>query len=430
MFVRLMRSPEGSESTGAAVLEAPATAAAENATPEPAKEAKPEPQAAKPEKTDWDVYEGIKKKEANGKTHFTKRELAIARKYEGKDESVIEGFKKPSTPDAEEDEAPAKPKAKEPEEDAEEVQEADPLEPVLKAVGAKDKAELGTKVKGLVAELKKLSGSQGEVGRLLKEAGVPDLKGLRSELQASRRLDELVKDLKAGRPEAFAYIGINKPAQAKQLADGEIPEGVLDDGLFRHVSPQLKAANERVDKLERELRAIHGKLEPWERTQAETATQQLRTTQLNQIVTEASTLADGNDGLWDSKRNGSLGKALVEYYNTSGDHNPALNPIIEILDLAKEHNLPNLEVAFAYWRHKNGGLIRPTNSPVNRQPNVGLSDRQGANTGGQFKTFTEAHVKEMVDGKRAIPKEWTDAGGNIIASQVPAHLRKFVDPED
>lgn len=430
MNIRLMRSPEGSESAGVAVIEAPETAAP---APETQGAEPVEVKAEKPKATDWEMYQKIQEKYArdpNAKP--TKAELAISKKYLGKEESQIAGYQKPTkgTPEPEDESTePAKAAAEEP--------EADPLEPVYKAVGAKDKAQLKEKVDGLVNEVKTLSGLKGEMGRVLKDAGVRDLQSLQREIKGGRALHQLVQDLKAGKAEAFAYIGVKGELPRQEAFDGEIPDGVLDDGLFRHISPMLKAAKDEADALRQELRAIKGKLEPWERSQQETAAVSARNAQKNAIITEASAIVDMTEGLWDSKKSGPLSKALNEYYDSPADApaHPDLKPILEILDLAKTKNLPDLETALALWERKNGGsLIAKARADarepfVGKAPNVGLSDRQG-NHNGSFKSYTEAHVKEMIAGKRTIPKEWVDVQGTFDANKVPSHLRHLVIAED
>ena len=150
-----------------------------------------------------------------------------------------------------------------------------------------------------------------------------------------------------------------------------------------------------------------------------------------------STLVDATEGIWDSKKSGSLSKALNEYYDTPPEtaHHPDLKPVLEILDLARTRNLPDLETALALWERKNGGsLIAKARAEarepfLGKTPNVGLSDRQG-NHNGQFKSFTENTIKEMAAGRRAIPREWVDVHGTIDLNKVPAHLRHLIKMED
>jgi hypothetical protein len=433
---RLNRSPEGAESNGPAVIEAPETAAPEMEAPETQ-----EAEVAKVEKvktTDWQKYEKmLEKYSRNPDAKPTKAELELQRKYEGKDESAIEGYtkaKKGTQDDEDESPKPTKAKAEEPE-DA----DVDPDSEIHKLVGAKDKTQLPEKIKGLVNEVKKLSGERGEIGRVLKETGYSDIKSLANEIRGAKGLHQAVIDARNGVPEALEFLGLNQrqaqaPKQQEQF-DGQIPDDILDEGLYKYVSTREREAQAKVDALERKLAAMEGKLAPWERSQAETQAQNQRTMQVNHVIAEVTKLADGVEGLWDSKKSGPLARALSEYYATDGDFHPDLKPIAEIIEIAKDHKLDNLEIALAYWERKNGGSLitkarNEAREPfIGKKPNIGLSDRQG-NHNGNFKSYTEASVKEMASGRAPIPASWTDGHGTIIPDKVPSHLRQYILIED
>lgn len=431
MNLRLNRSPDGAESNGTAVIEAQETAASESHAPE-TQEAEVQ-KVEKQKLSDWDRYEKMHEKYLRDPfAKATKAELELQRKYENKDESLIPGFNKAkATQDDDESPSPTKAKAVEPDE----VADVDPDLEMYKLVGAKDKTQLPDKLKGLVNEVKKLSGERGEIGRVLKETGYSDIKSLANEIRGAKGLHQAVIDARNGVPAALEFLGLNQrqaqaPKQQEQFT-GEIPDDILDEGLYRHITSREKQASDRADALERELRAIKGKLEPWERSQAETQATNQRSMQVNHVIAEVTRLADGVDGLWDSKKSGPLSRALAEYYATDGDFHPDLKPIAEIIEIAKEHKLDNLEIALAYWERKNGGsLITKARDDarqpfIGKKPNIGLSDRQG-NHNGQFKTYTESHVKDMINGRAVIPDSWKDKSGTIIADNVPAHLRHLI----
>lgn len=437
MNTRLNRSPEGAESNGPAVIEAPETAVRETETPET--QVAEAPKVEKVKTTDWEKYQKLQDKYARDEhAKPTKAEFALMAKYEGKDESVIEGYTKGAkgTQD-DEDESPKPTKAKA--EEAEEVADVDPDQEIYKLVGAKDKTQLPDKLKGLVNEVKKLSGERGEIGRVLKETGYSDFKSLANDIKGAKGLHQAVIDARNGVPAALEFLGLNqRQAQAPKQQEhvtGELPDDILDEGLYRHVTSREKEATLRADALERQLRLIQSKLEPWERSNAETQATNQRTMQVNQVISEVTKMADGVEGLWDSKKSGPLAKALSEYYATDGDFHPDLKPIAEIIEIAKEHKLDNLEIALAYWERKNGGSLitkarEDARQPfLGKKPNIGLSDRQG-NHNGQFKSYTEAHVKEMAAGRAPIPDSWKDANGNIVPDKVPSHLRQYTTIED
>ena len=420
---QIHRSPEGAESVGAAVVEVVETAAPETVAPETqATENQPE-QAEKPKFTDWDRYQKLQEKGNNPNAKYTKADRDLAKKYEGKDESLIPGYQKPEQ--QADDSAPEpKPKAQEQKEN-----------PLHKLVGAKTDADVLPKVKGLAEQVQKLNGERGEVGRVLEEMGVKTLAEAKSFAKNAKALDQLVKDLKADRPEAFAFIGKQGPAKTQERFEGEIPQDILDEGLYRHMSTREKAANDRADKLERRLAAIEGDTMPLKDQMQRQAMETARTNQVTQISTEISKLVESTQGLWDSKKYGSLTKAVHDYYGSSGDFNPGLKPIMEIVDLAAQKNGIDLEDALAIWERKNGGSLiaqarKDAVQPfIGKKPSVGLSDQQG-NHSGQFKSYTESSIKDMAAGRIPVPREWMDQNGTISADKVPANIRALLFQED
>lgn len=430
---RLNRSPEGVETNGAAVIEeAPEAAATETVTPE--NQEAEAPKVEKQKLTDWEKYQRMQEKYSRDPhAKATKAELELQRKYEGKDESLISGYKKAQSTQDDEDESPAPTKAKAEEQEGKD--EADPDSEIFKLVGAKDKSQLPDKIKGLVNEVKKLSGERGEIGRVLKETGYSDIKTLANDIRGAKGLHQAVVDARNGNPVALEFLGLNKTqAQApkqQERFEGEIPEDILDEGLYKYVSTREREAQAKVEALERKLAAMEGKLAPWEKSQEEIQAQSLRASQINHVISKVTELADGVDGLWDSKKSGPLARALSEFYATDGDYHPDLKPIVEIIEIARDNKLDDLEIALAYWERKNGGsLITKARAEarepfIGKKPNIGLSDRQG-NHNGQFKTYTEANVQDMAKGRSPIPDSWKDQQGNIIPANVPSHLRHLV----
>lgn len=423
---QIHRSPEGAESSGVAVIEAPETAAAENATPESQEaEIRSEPEHVEKQKfSDWDRYQKLQEKSNNPNAKYTKADQELAKKYEGKDESLIPGYQKPEQSDDQESNPELKAKATEPKEN-----------PLYKLIGAKTDADVLPKVKGLTEQVQRLNGERGEVGRVLEEMGVKTLAEAKSFAKNAKALHQLVQDLKADRPEALEFIGKQRPAKMQEQYDGEIPQDILDEGLFRHVSQREKEANERAERLERRLAAIEGDTAPLKDQMQRQAMDTERQNQTGFIATEISKLAESTEGLWDSKKYGSLTKAVHDYYNSTGDFNPGLKPIMEIVELASEHGINDLEIALAYWERKNGGsLIAKARAEarqpfIGKKPSVGLSDQQG-NHSGQFRSITEANIKDMAAGRIQVPREWMDSQGTISPDKVPAHIRSLLFQED
>lgn len=470
---RVYRSPLAAEASAAGTMtvDSPAEQATETATPtgaagkaadarDPKSAPKPEegkedaakaPEAAN--QTDWDAYQKMQAKfEKNPNARATKRELALREKYDGKDEKLIEGWTPQDKPQSEDDESPA---AADSEEKATEEKPKPPpipkeLEDLIgekSPLKVKNLAELSTKVKGMMQTITRLNGDFGAVGRIMQEAGVENLQKLHGEVRASKRLHALVEDLKAGRAEALKFMGWDKgvpfarPArEAPAGNDEDLPSGVLDEALAHHTSAQLRAANDKIAKLESALNDRFRDVDQWKQTEQQRAAATQRSQQVNDVIKDVSTLVQTAEGLWDPKKHGSLNRALEEYYGSKeGDPvNPGLERIIQILDIAKKHRLDDLDIAYAYWARQNSGnLIREAREQARqpftgKQPSVGLSDQQG-NRNGQFKEFTRQQVQNMgKPGYPRIPSEWTDESGTFIPSKVPAYARPwlFGDPEE
>jgi hypothetical protein len=416
------------------------------------KQAKPE---AKGPLSDWQAYEKMRLKfEKNPNARATKREVELQEKYHGKDEKLIEGWSpqdKPAGAAADDDDAPAAAKKGEDKEEAQEKatsaipKELESLVGEKSPIKAKTLAELPGKVIAMAEKIEKMNGDFGAVGRIMQAAGVESLKGLGEEIKGAKRLHALVEDLKAGKPEAWAHIGVTPPAskgrqQAPAAADGEIPEGILDEGLYGHISPQLKKLQKENDELKRQMQERFKDVDEWKTDRQKRDGETQRTQHVNEIITEVGTLVQDDSGLWDAKKYGPLNKALQEYYSTpDGEaYNPGLKSILDILAIAKKHRLNDLDVAYAYWDKQNAAARIAKAREEGRQPfigkqaSVGLSDQQ-QNHSGQFKEYTKTQLQNMGrKGYPPIPPEWTDANGTFVESKIPAYARPWIlgEPEE
>lgn len=461
-FHRVLRHPTAVDSAApAASTASPAPAAGQGdpsapAQPAAAKEATPAPdkkaeadagkdaKPAAPKESDWQAYQKMQAKfEKNQNARPTKREIELQQKYDGKDEKLIEGWSPQNKPQGAEEAPAAEPATKDAPESAAVPKELQDLVGEKSPLGAKTLAELPGKVKALTEKIQKMNGDFGNVGRLMQEAGVENLGALREEIRGAKRLHTLMQDLKAGKAEAFQFLGIRPQAQADRgrasdPAAGQPPEGILDTELHAYVEQQRSKDARRIEALESQLRDLGGQVKTYGQDYERRSADTVRSTQMNNIVREVNTLAQGAEGLWDSKKDGPLDKALVEYYGTKdGDpYNPALKPILEILDIAKANKLDNLDIAHAYWERQNRpSLLRQAADKarepfIGKQPTAGLSDLQGNHTG-QFKEYTENQVRNMGrKGYPAIPPEWVDHTGTLIASKVPAYARSWLFNEE
>lgn len=457
--IRICRHPQAAEAAGGAVVEPLEHAAApgadkalgrddadgdnkskNDAADKAEDKAKPGDKAVT---SDWAAYQKMQEKfERNPNARPTKREMALQVKYDGKDESTIEGWTpqdKPQAAVADEDDEAAAAKPEDKEKPAAPVipKELEALVGEKSPIGAKTLAELPAKVKAMADKIEKMNGDFGAVGRVMQAAGVENLRALGEEIKGAKRLNALVQDLKKGSKEAFAFLGITPPAQQQGRRQetaqaGEVPDGILDEGLWVHVSPQLKKLQDENADLRRQMQDRFKDVDEWKTDNQKRAAETQRVQQINEVITDVATMVQGNDGLWDAKKYGPLNKALKEYYSTNGDYNPGLKPILEILEIAKKHRLENLDVAFSHWDRSNAASrLRQARDEARqpftgKQPSVGLSDQQG-NHSGQFKEYTKAQVQNM--GKKGYPPidpAWTDASGTFLEDKVPAYARPWL----
>lgn len=439
LFIRnLFRSPEG-DSGGAAVAElvaAPEAQEAQGTVTQGEAEAKPAPDA--PAKlTDWQAYQKMQEKYAkrpNAKP--SKAEADLMAKYQGKDESEIEGY----TPDGD---AP-KPKAKRPEttiqpKQGEQQQQAPAIPKGFEAlvgekspVGAKTLEELPSKVESLHKEFQKLNGERGALGRILQEAGVSSLAELQKEFVGARNLHRAIQDAKNGDQKALEFLGLT-PAQARQqVQDGKAPDDILDEGLYNHISPRIQKLEAENEKLRRQLEDRFGDLDRFKDVQQKEAMTAARSKAINDLTGEFATLAAEAPHLWDPKA-GNLHKAIHDYYADDSKMHPGLKVFHELLTLVNEKKLPDLESALALWERKNrGSIIQQAKDEARRPfigkpPTVGLSDQQQAH-GGQFSEFTTKQLQNLGrPGYPKIPSEWVnEKTGDLIPSKIPAYARPIV----
>jgi chromosome segregation ATPase len=436
---KVYRSPDG-ESGGVAVAEPVAAPDAQEAQGTvTGGEAEAKPAADAPAKlTDWQAYQKMQEKYAkrpNAKP--TKDEASLMAKYQGKDESEIDGY----SPDGE----TPKPKAEKPKTTIQPKQGEQPpavpkgfeaLVGEKSPVGAKTLEELPSKVESLHKEFQKLNGERGEVGRVLQEAGVKTLAELRGEITGARNLHRAVEDARKGDPKALEFLGL-KPQQAQQQPqNGKVPDDILDEALYNRFTSEFQKLEQRNAELERKLAERFGDIDRIKDAEKETAMTAARKQAITELTSEFATLAAEAPHLWDPKA-GNLHKAIQEYYDSEGDFHPGLKVFHELLTLVQEKKLPDLESALALWERKNrGSIIQQAKDDARRPfigkpPTVGLSDQQQAH-GGKFSEFTTKQLQNLGrPGFPKIPTEWVnEKTGDLIPSKIPAYARPIVLGEE
>lgn len=442
LFIRnLFRSPDG-ESGGAAVAEPVAATDAQEAQvtgTEGKAEAKPAADA--PAKlTDWQAYQKMQEKYAkrpNAKP--SKEDTALMAKYQGKDESEIEGY----TPDGE----TPKPKAEKPKTTIQPKQGEQQQSPAIpkgfealvgekSPVGAKTLEELPGKVESLHKEFQKLNGERGEVGRVLQEAGVKSLAELRGEINGARKLHQAIEDARKGDPKALEFLGLKPPQAQQQAKPGQVPDDILDEALYNRFTSEIQKLEQKNADLERRLTERFGDIDRLKDVEQKNAMTSARSQAISEITSEFATLAAEAPHLWDPKA-GNLHKAIQDYYAKDGEYHPGLKVFHELLTLVNEKKLPDLESALAIWERKNrGSIIQQAKDEARRPfigkpPTVGLSDQQQAH-GGQFSEFTTKQLQNLGrPGYPKIPSEWVnEKTGDLIPSKIPAYARPIVLGEE
>jgi hypothetical protein len=442
-YIRLFRSPDG-ESAGAAVAEpvaAPEAQEAQGTVTEGNAEAKPGAEA--PTKlTDWQAYQKMQEKYAkrpNAKP--SKDEAELMAKYNGKDESEIEGY----TPDGESPKPKARPETKiQPKQGEQQQQQATTVPKGFESligekspVGAKSLEELPGKVESLHKEFQKLNGERGTIGRILQESGVKTLAELQGEITGARNLHRAIQDAKNGDPKALEFLGLASMPPKQQAQPGTAPEDILDEGLYNHISPRLQKLESENAELKRQLQERFRDIDRIKGVEQKNAMSAARSQAITEITSEFATLAAEAPHLWDTKTGGNLHKAIQDYYAKDGDFHPGLKVFHELLTLVQEKKLPDLESALALWERKNrGSIIQQAKDEARRPfigkpPTVGLSDQQQAH-GGQFSEFTTKQLQNLGrPGFPRIPTDWVDEKtGDLIPSKIPAYARGIVLGEE
>ena len=416
-MLRLFRSPDaadgGGAGDGAASLGAgEATPEADSAQPDvPAQGDKAPKESAPPSaptrEADDDAYARIiAKAEKNDGYQMTDAEAEIFARVSDRDEEP-----KPRAKKAPED--GDSPDVDETTEDLGEIPEG--MEEFVGAkspFGAKTAAELPAKLKEFTAKFKEMQGRDGLSGRL------------------EQRIDKqtaFIRDFIAGAPEAikFATEKLGYKKDGGFAPEAPRPEGrrgaekpiYLDDEMAAYVAT-----------LEEKVQGAEARLQKVESRYAQAEEMESKVQAQGDVINEMSVLAEKYPEL--SIKNGSLRELAKQYMQNPilDKVDPRFKPMAQILHIAADKGLPNLEAAFALWRLESMPQTvaeaerRGRESLAKNTPSRGLSDRQGSQ-GGQYTAYTDADLSRMSRGEMEIPDEWADANGNLIMTKLPKRLR-------
>lgn len=325
---------------------------------------------------------------------------------------------------AKKDKAPAKDPESQPEEDGQETEtQASPIpkgfEEIIgekSPIGAKSIEEVPAKIKGLLEKVQEFDRKAGTWGR--------EKQMLTKGIQETKAgFDALIRDLYEGNPRALAHIEQNadqfgiRPKQRGQQQPAEDPtDKFLDPDLAKHVQS-------KIDEMERVYRA---KIESLESKFGRI--DQARDAHLvnEQIAAEMTQLTEKYPEL--RPQNGSIRELFLEYRKgAEGDPiDPRIAPLIQLLEIAEQKRLDNLEDAYALHAFKNRSqqIIEAKQQArkelTGRPASVGMSDVQGTKTS-NYQQFTDADFQAMADGRVPIPQGWFVNGSPT--SLMPARLR-------
>lgn len=327
---------------------------------------------------------------------------------------------KPTAPKAEATPAPeAKPAPEIPQ----------PLKAAMERLKVQKAEDLPTSIEKMQAEIQKLNGERGNLGPL------------QERLQTSTRTIEtqqaIIRDILTGKPEALDWarkhaqhlgldpekIGQAKPAEQgqQQPAHGDQafdPSAYLDPETAKvaHQANQaITGLKQLVEGLQTELRSLKENTEKYGKFYETELDKQNRVNAMEGAASLLQTLIDseGVTGIYD-RRHGPLRPHLDKFFE-KGEVTDANRNLVELLKIANERKLDNLEDAYAIWERKNRGTravaaARAAQADPNVAPTVGLSDRQEGNSGRVQTGPTVQDVLDWKNGRKPIPAEFMKNG--------------------
>lgn len=389
-----------------------ATAQPEAATTTPEQQptgtAQAQPDKAPEPASDADIVKGIQEKLIKDPSYKANEEerAAFYRQKDGKSRPP----KAEATPAPEAKPAPEIPQ---------------PLKAAMERLKVQKAEDLPTSIEKMQAEIQKLNGERGNLGPL------------QERLQSSTRTIEtqqaIIRDILTGKPEALDWarknaqmlglepekIGQAKPAEPSQ----QQPQGqqAFDPTMF--LDPDLaKFANEKYASLEQKLTQAMERLDQLSQNTEKYGkfyeTELEKQNRINAMEGAASLLqtlidSEGVSGIYD-RRHGPLRPHLDKFFE-KGEVTDANRNLVELLKIANERKLENLEDAYAIWERKNRGsravaAARAAQADPNVAPTVGLSDRQEGSSGRVQTGPTVQDVLDWKNGRKPIPAEYMKNG--------------------
>lgn len=396
---------------GGGVGTATANPSPETASQQPTGAATANPGTAAPEapktpdapKGDQAVYEAAKEKLTKDRAYRLTPEEAEAVR------NVQKGKAKPG-PKAEATPAPA-PEAKAPEIPA-------PIKSAMERLKVEKPEDLATSIEKMQGEIQRLNGERGNLGPLQER-----LSSAQSTLETQQAI---IRDLVHGDAKAMEWarkhadkLGIDvsrlKPAAPQAPVSEPAGEWSPDSALDVETAKYVKGLEGSVQQLKEELKALRDNTEKYGKFYETELEKQARESSLQGAVSLVQNLIDteGVSGIYD-RRHGPIGPFLQAFFKDPSGSYPQIQGVIELMRIANERKLDNLEDAYFIWQGKNRGkqaVAAAQAAPAPQMaPTAGLSDRQEGNSGRVHTGPTPDDVIAWTDGKKPIPREFIKNG--------------------
>lgn len=367
-------------------------------------------------KEEW-LHTLLDREKENPGVEFNEDELDVLDEYyEGRIQP-----KKPKPKDEKESDEETKPEEKSEEEEPPKEDE-DPVEAVLKEVGAKSKKELLKKVKDL---RKVVSGkvTASEEYKELKNQTTQINKKFENELA-------LMNDVRAGVPEAIQHlekaygITVVKPGkpETKQKPEVETNDSSEDEFLDEIAGKKITNLERTVAKLTQQLEKVNGSNQKIQEKFAEERAEA-------QIVDEMVAVAERVPTL---KSIPTLRKAIKAW--REGKPDTRLDGFQNLFKLANEKHV-DLMTAHEILAGRNASLeiekakLAAKKEVYEQKPTRSLSDLQGRGVDNK-PSYSDSQVEQMIN-EGNLPEEWFDANDQPNAQTIPRkYLKLFFAPQE
>lgn len=304
------------------------------------------------------------------------------------------------------------------EEEVKKTEPAPDIAEVLKKVGAKNPAELGAKVDGLINQLKQFNDERGTTGSRLKEfeGKVAQYEGslqnqhnlLAGVLSGDQRAIEHAKGIMA---KAGVQIKTQTNYQDLGFSDADL-ENAVD-------APLIKGLAGKIQSLEAKLQEVQSRADDVVKDVTSKSNQE---TAWNGVVNEFASV--GDKFFAESGLRASAVRELMGQWKATGQMPAALAPLKDLAEFADREGV-NLEKAYKLRDYDElPKRLNKTGKPPVAKATVGLSDKLG--NAAQSKTHREYSGSQLEGMFRSgeFPETWK-SGGTMDPAKIPAYAQDY-----